>query len=151
MSSTDEFANTASDYLPTVQEVSWMVLALADSLQQNFAAKAADFGLSGAQAKVLINLRPEEALPMRTLAKRLGYDASNLTALVDKLEARGALERRPNLDDRRIKALALTEEGLRLREDFRQQLSGDAGPLTSLEASQVRELRELLRVTLGQV
>ena len=151
MSSADEFTDSAHDHLHTVQEVSWLVLALAESLQQNFSAKAADFGLSGAQAKVLINLRPEEASPMRTLAKRLGYDASNLTALVDKLEARGALERRPDPDDRRIKALALTEEGLRLRKDFQQRLSGDVGPLGSLEASQVRELRRLLKVTLGQV
>lgn len=87
---------------------------------------------------------------MRTLASRLGYDASNLTGLVDKLEARGAVERRPDPDDRRIKGIVVTEDGLRLRENFRRRLAGDAGALASLSDSQVLNLRNLLQVALAQ-
>lgn len=150
MSSTDEFSGTDSDYLRVAQEVSRLVLTLAERLQRGFAARAAENGLSAAQAKVLIRLQPEEALHMRTLARSLGYDASNLTGLVDKLEARGAVERRPDPSDRRIKAIAMTEEGARLREDFRRGLESEAGPLASLSDSQLRELRDLLQAALAR-
>lgn len=85
---------------------------------------------------------------MRTLAKSLGYDPSNLTGLVDKLEARGAVERKQDPTDRRIKAIAMTGEGSRLREDFQSRLVGDAGALASLSGSQIEELRNLLQITL---
>lgn len=127
-----------------------MVLALAERLQQGFAARAVEFGLSAAQAKVLLQLRPGEELPMRMLARSLGYDPSNLTGLVDKLEVRGAIERRPDPADRRIKAIAMTEDGLRLREDFRRRLAGDTGALAGLNESQIEELRNLLQAALAQ-
>ncbi len=87
---------------------------------------------------------------MRALASRLRYDASNLTGLVDKLETRGAVERRPDPSDRRIKAIAMTEEGARLRENFRCRLESEAGSLASLSDSQLRELRDLLQAALAQ-
>lgn len=150
MASTDEFSGTDSDYLRVAQEVSRLVLTLAERLQRGFAARAAESDLSAAQAKVLLQLRPEEALPMRALASRLRYDASNLTGLVDKLETRGAVERRPDPSDRRIKAIAMTEEGACLRENFRRRLESEAGSLASLSDSQLRELRDLLQAALAQ-
>ncbi len=145
MISTDEFSGGDSDYLRNAREVSRLVLALAERLQQGFAARAAEEGLSAAQAKVLLRLDPEESVPMRSLAGRLRYDASNLTGLVDKLEARGAVERRLDPSDRRIKAIAMTEEGARLREGFQRRLESAAGPLAPLSESQMRELRNLLK------
>ena len=53
---------------------------------------------------------------MRELAERLKSDPSNVTGLIDRLEARGLVERRPDPNDRRIKGLALTAAGARLRE-----------------------------------
>ncbi|MDQ3251004.1 MAG: MarR family transcriptional regulator [Actinomycetota bacterium] len=150
MSAIDEFSEPTSGYLRTVQETTWLVLSLAERLQQGFAAHAAEFGLSAAQAKVLLRLQSGEDLPMRKLARSLGYDPSNLTGLVDKLEARGAVERRLDPADRRIKAIAMTEEGLRLREDFRGRLVGDAGALASMSDSQIKDLRNLLQMALAQ-
>lgn len=68
---------------------------------------AAAVGLSGAQVKVLLSLVPGEGVPMRDLAERLDYDASNPTTLVDRLQRR-----------RRVKALILTPEGEQLRQTF---------------------------------
>src|ERR1700716_1500855 len=100
---------------------------MAERQQAYYAACAAEFGLSAAQSKVLMSLRPDEAVPMRELAERVGSDPSNLTGLVDKLEPRGALRRVPDLVDRRVKTLRLTDEGLRLREAFWHRLTHDAG------------------------
>jgi DNA-binding MarR family transcriptional regulator len=116
------------------------LLTLAGRLRQQWAAHAAAVGLSPAQVSALLTLTPGEAIPMRDLAARLDYDASNLSTLVDRLERRGAIERRPDPADRRVKALALTEAGERLRADFWRDLVADAGPLAALSDADLRAL-----------
>jgi DNA-binding MarR family transcriptional regulator len=118
-------------------------------LQANFAAVAAEAGLTATQAKVLMQLQPSEALPMRALAERLAYDPSNLTGVADKLEQRGAVERRPDANDRRVKALVITAEGLRLRDGFWERLVGDPGPLGHLSRAQLTRLKDALVEALG--
>ena len=120
------------------------LLSLADRLRQQWAAHAAAVGLSPAQVSALLTLTPGEAIPMRDLAARLDYDASNLSTLVDRLERRGAVERRTDLTDRRVKALALTAAGERLRADFWRDLVADAGPLAALSDADLRTLRAAL-------
>jgi MarR family transcriptional regulator, organic hydroperoxide resistance regulator len=81
---------------------------------------------------------------MRALAARLDYDASNLTTLVDRLEARGAVERQSDPGDRRVKALVLTVEGERLRDRFWRELLDDPGLLGALSESELTTLVRLL-------
>src|SRR6266516_5639162 len=76
----------------------------------------AKLGLSFAQAHALRMLDPEEPMPMSALAERLFCDASNVTGIVDRLEARGLVERRSAEGDRRVKALTLTTDGVELRD-----------------------------------
>jgi DNA-binding MarR family transcriptional regulator len=148
VAASDELPHGASDHHP-IGEVMQMAMVVAWRIQQHFATRAAEFDLSATQAKVLLSLRPEERLPMKRVAERIPYDASNLTDFVDKLEARGVLMRLPDASDRRVKALALTEEGLRLREEFWDRLVTDAGPLASLSDAQVQELRNLFHLILA--
>jgi DNA-binding MarR family transcriptional regulator len=100
--------------------------------------------LSTVQVTALLTLRPGEAVPMRDLAARLDYDASNLSTLIDRLERRGAVERRPDPDDRRVKALMPTPEGERLRETFWRGLTEDTGPLMPLTVPDLRAFATLL-------
>jgi DNA-binding MarR family transcriptional regulator len=81
---------------------------------------------------------------MRKLAQQLDYDASNLTTVVDRLAGRGALERQADPADRRVKALVLTPEGERLRDQFWRNLVTDPGPLTALRQGDLRTLTRLL-------
>jgi DNA-binding MarR family transcriptional regulator len=136
-------------YLALVLEADLRLLDAADRLRQHWAAHAAALGLTAIQAKVLLRLVPGEAIPMRKLALQLDYDASNLTTLVDKLAVRGTLERQPDPADRRVKALVLTAEGQRLREEFWRNLVTDAGPLAPLPEADLRTLTRLL-ARLGQ-
>jgi DNA-binding MarR family transcriptional regulator len=124
------------------------LLAVAERLRQNWAAHAAAAGLSTAQVNALLTLEPGQAVPMRSLAARLDYDASNLSVLVDRLERRGAVERRAAPGDRRVKALALTAAGERLRADFWRDLVEDPEPLAALADADLPALAALLR-TLG--
>lgn len=136
-------ADAAQPRVP--QELIQLLLAMSGRVLQHFAARAAQFELSPGEGKVLLTLQPGEALSMRALARRLHYDASNLTGLIDKLEDRGAIERRADPSDRRAKAIVPTDAGLRLREDFWRRLTTDVGPVRALTDAQRAELQSLLR------
>lgn len=130
--------------LRVVQEAAYLALELARRLQDNYAHHAADVGLTAAQAKVLLALHPDQPVSQRTLADQLGYDPSNLTGLIDKLEARGAVRRRPDDRDRRVKTLLLTATGTQTRKAFWTALTSDSGPLAHLTAAQARALHDRL-------
>jgi DNA-binding MarR family transcriptional regulator len=137
-----EMPAPADEYLALVLDADLMLLAVTERLRQHWSAHAAALGLTAAQ--VLLRLTPGEAVPMRKLARQLDYDASNLTTLVDRLVGRGALERQADPADRRVKALVLTPEGNRLRDEFWHNLVTDAGPLAPLREDDLRTLTRLL-------
>lgn len=96
--------------------------------------------MTGAQVRALLSL--DEPSPMSNLAGHMGCDASNVTGIADRLEARGLI-RRETGTDRRIKLLALTPEGERVRDQVRKRLS-ETSPAGSLSEAERRTLRELL-------
>lgn len=140
----EDLPQPSTERLRLIRDADLALLVLADRLRQNWSAHAADAGLSPVQVRALLTLRPGKAVPMRQLAAALDSDASNLSSLVDRLERRGAVERRPDPGDRRVKALALTPEGERLRETFWRGLIEDPGPLGSLDETELRTLVSLL-------
>jgi DNA-binding MarR family transcriptional regulator len=107
-------------------------------------ALAAELDLSPAQCHVLHLMEPGRAVPMRRLADALACDASNVTGLVDRLESRGLVERRPSPDDRRVRVLALTPEGARLRAVLHRRLTNPPDPLQRLSAADRRALVAIL-------
>jgi DNA-binding MarR family transcriptional regulator len=134
----------SDDYLALVLDADLRLLTLTERLRQHWTAHAAALGLTTAQVKVLLRLSPGEPSPMRRLAHQLGYDASNLTTLVDRLARRGAVERRADPADRRVKALALTATGVKLRDQFWHNLVSDPGPLAPLRETDLRGLTRIL-------
>jgi len=85
-----------------------------------------------------------ESLPLSQLAERLSCVKSNITQLVDRLEADGLVTREPDPHDRRTKLAALTVagrraclEGTRMQEETERRLMGS---LTANEAQQLGEL-----------
>ena len=88
-----------------------LAVRLMDRTKQDIREVADEEGLSIAQLDVLRRLRHHGPSPMRRLAEQMNCEASNLTGLVDRLEKRGLVERRPDPHDRRVRLLALTEMG----------------------------------------
>jgi DNA-binding MarR family transcriptional regulator len=86
----------------------------------------------------------DEPMSMSGLAERLGIDASYVTAIADQLEERGLIERRPHPTDRRIKSLALTDEGRRVRDRVLVELWTTVPNLDRLTEPERRDLRRLL-------
>src|SRR5438067_7945192 len=87
-----------------------------ERVHAHFAATVAELDLAPLQAKALHELSVDPPISMRELAERLKSDPSNVTGLIDRLEARGLVERRPDPKDRRIKGLALTSAGAKMRD-----------------------------------
>src|SRR5215468_1606415 len=91
--------------------------------REHLPSVGAAFDLSPVQCHVLHLIEPDRPLPMGRLAKTLSCDASNVTGLVDRLEARGLVERRPSAGDRRVKVLQLTPAGSRLRAQLLERMA----------------------------
>jgi DNA-binding MarR family transcriptional regulator len=111
---------------------------------------AQEYGLSPMQLFALGALEAGEEVPMSTLAELLVCDASNVTGIVDRLEARGLIERRAASRDRRVKLLALTDEGLRLRKEAIQRMLEPPPEIAALSRADQRALRDALRRAVTQ-
>jgi len=122
----------------------WPLLArLFFAQRANLPPLAAELQLSPAQCHVLHLIEPERPIPMGQLAETLACDASNVTGLVDRLESRGLVRRRPSAGDRRVKVLVLTPTGSRLRALLLDRMTA---PPAALERLSLREQRTLVRI-----
>ena len=102
-------------------------------------------GLTFAQAHALRLLDPGRPLAMNALASRLICDASNVTGIADRLEARGLDERKTIGDDRRVKTLVLTAAGVELRQRVYELMSEPPEAILALLPEDQRTLRDILR------
>jgi DNA-binding MarR family transcriptional regulator len=104
---------------------------------------AGTLGVSPGDLKALIRLTPGSPQPMRALAETWRCDTSTVTWIVDRLESRGLVERKSDANDRRIKAIALSAEGERLRSDLLSRLYAPPSVLSDLPAIDLQVLRRL--------
>ena len=102
-------------------------------------------GLAPMQSMALMHLKPGEALPMSALANALMCDNSNVTGIVDRLEAQGLVERRPAAHDRRVKILVVTPKGVELRREVERHMSVPPPPLADLSDEDAAALRDILQ------
>jgi DNA-binding MarR family transcriptional regulator len=76
-----------------------------------FAERLKPLGLTPPEAGILWNLSHQPDMTQRSLAELLGAFPSRLVVLLDGLEQKGLVERRPGPNDRRSHALRLTQAG----------------------------------------
>ena len=112
-------------------------------------ARLGELDLTPVQAHALRRLDPDEPLAMNALAEVLYCHASNVTGIVDRLESRGLVERRPGAEDRRVKTLVLTAEGADVRARVIELLSEPPAGLVALPSAEQRALRDILRRALA--
>lgn len=106
---------------------------------------ASQFELSPAQCHVLHLIEPDRPISMGSLAEALACDASNVTGLVDRLESRGFIRRKPTAGDRRVKVLELTPSGVRLRSTVLERMTKPPDSLDRLSADEQRALVRILK------
>ena len=115
--------------------------------RRRFLIAAAALDLHPAQAGALLQL--DSPLPMTELAALLACDNSNVTGLIDRLEARGLVTRQPSSQDRRVKHVVLTAAGRRLRERMLARVGRPTQGFERLTPDQQRQLGDLLRQVIG--
>ncbi|MFD4412914.1 MarR family winged helix-turn-helix transcriptional regulator [Streptomyces sp. NPDC058475] len=113
------------------------------SLYGDLTTAAGVYGLTYSQAKALNVLRAGPA-PMRALAGTLRCDASNMTGIIDRLEARGLVHREPSPTDRRVKNVVLSEEGAAAVDSIRAGMHTTHGALDALSTEERAALQGLL-------
>ncbi|MTH95909.1 MarR family winged helix-turn-helix transcriptional regulator [Roseibium sp. RKSG952] len=69
---------------------------------------ASEYGLTHVQVFVLNNLHRQDGLTQTELSARMDIGTVTVSGLVDRLEAKGYVERRPDENDRRAKRVWLT-------------------------------------------
>jgi DNA-binding MarR family transcriptional regulator len=107
-------------------------------------AATARFGVSPGDLKAIMRLDPERPRSMRALADTWRCDASTVTWIVDRLEQRGLVERRPHERDRRVKVIALTPDGVSLHAAVEEQLYEPPAGYAALSDADVRTLRRIV-------
>jgi DNA-binding MarR family transcriptional regulator len=124
-----------------------LMITLMDRMRAIFMTRLQLHELSPPQGITLRLL--QEPQPMHSIAGHLACDPSNLTGIADRLEERGLVERRPDPADRRVKLLALTPAGRRLRAKLEADLSDQLPGLDSLTPAERAHLERLLAKLLG--
>jgi DNA-binding MarR family transcriptional regulator len=133
----DGFEPELTDAWPRLME---LVMAT----RWRWAEVADELGISQAGVRGLLAIDPDEPRPMSDLAREMNCDRSYVTGIVDDLERAGYAERRTAAQDRRVKAIALTETGRRALDTVRTSLLAPPPGLAALTASQQRTVARLL-------
>ena len=81
---------------------------------------------------------------MGGLAQGMACDASTMTWLVDRLEERGRVERRPHPNDRRVKTVVLTPAGIQTKARVHEILYEPPPALLALDRETLQTLRRAL-------
>ena len=139
-----------SQYATDTAGEAWALMArmLFVEGKPRFPTIAAELELSPPQAIVLRLLAEPRA--MSGLATAMACDNSNVTGIVDRLEERGIVERRPAEYDRRVKLIAVTRAGEKIREELNSRLAVPPEPLAELSEADKRTLRDILRKAFGE-
>jgi DNA-binding MarR family transcriptional regulator len=131
-------------------EVWALLLQIVGAERRRLPLVAAELGLPEAQCQVLQLLDPEAPVAMCRVAEALDCDPSNITGIVDRLQARGLVERRSDPRDRRVKKLVLTPQGRDQRKRLLERLYEPPVEIQSLSPAEQEGLCAILKRALAR-
>jgi DNA-binding MarR family transcriptional regulator len=108
-------------------------------------ARLVEHGLTAQQWATLMRLLERDGWPQKELGESQGMDKATIGGIIARLEAKGLIARRPDLDDRRVNRVTLTAPGRRLALALRPLAAEvNARATAGLEAREAAALRALL-------
>jgi DNA-binding MarR family transcriptional regulator len=115
-----------------------------------FMAETEPFGITPVQYAALQAVQNAPGTDQRTLASTIGFDTSTIAGVIDRLEARGLMQRSASAQDRRVRLLALTDAGQQLLADVTPSMLRAQGRiLAPLPAAEQREFMRMLAVLIA--
>ena len=112
-----------------------------------FLQETEPFGLRPVQFGALQAVRRSPGVDQRTLAATIGLDTSTTGGVIDRLEARGLLRRNPSPDDRRVRLITPTKDGIALLDrTYPAMLRAQERILEPLPAQEREQFMRMLRV-----
>lgn len=154
MSNTKESATHRQPDLRTIaDQIDQDLRVIRRALRQPLEAETAKGELTGPQTAVMREVVRNEGVNLRDLSRAVSLAHSTVSGIVDRLEKRGMIERRPDEKDRRISCIFPTAP---VREFVREKIPElNRGPLLNALArtnrneraaisAALRRLRELL-------
>ncbi|NUP63841.1 MAG: MarR family transcriptional regulator [Nonomuraea sp.] len=114
-----------------------------DAYDRAYETAALEHGLSVAQACVLGRLSRQ--IGMRELADELQCDASNITQIIRRLEARDLVRRHAHPGDRRFRQIVRTPDGTALYAAFEKSFEFARSAIANLSVREQDQLATLLR------
>lgn len=116
-----------------------------------FLQSVGEGGVTPVQYAALQVVSNQPGIDQRTLARNIALDTSTTGGVVDRLEARGWLERRTSPEDRRARQLFLTRAGDQtLAETIPAMLRAQEQILAPLTESQRKAFMRMLQVLVTQ-
>jgi DNA-binding MarR family transcriptional regulator len=113
---------------------------------RRFGERIAEVGLHPALFRVLNLVDAAEGHSQQAIGEAIEVPPSRMVGLVDELEQRGLVERRPHPTDRRVRALYLTAEGRQTLERGREIAKAHERDLTKgMPAADRKRLTEYLQ------
>ncbi len=117
-------------------------------LRRRFDQESRDLPMTSAQLRVIALLRYNEGIGQAALAALLDLEPMTLCRHIDRMEAAGLVERRPDPDDRRARRIFTTAQGRALFEPMRARAEA---VYARAEAGLSSERRAALRSTLQAI
>jgi DNA-binding MarR family transcriptional regulator len=101
--------NTSGDRAPST--LAFLLSQVGTFAARRFAERIGEVGLNPPLFRVLNLIDAAEGKSQQAIGAAIQVPPSRMVALVDELEERGLVERRPDPGDRRVRALYLTRKG----------------------------------------
>lgn len=112
-----------------------------------FNEEVAELGLTPVQYVSLHTICQQPGIDQKTLAQTISYDPATIGGVIDRLESRGLLVRSMSPQDRRVRLISPTAEGLKiLQKAIPSMLRAQDRLLEPLTASERREFMRMMNV-----
>jgi DNA-binding MarR family transcriptional regulator len=142
---------SVEEVTPPFRGVAFMLSSLGYAISRGFHQTLEPLELEPGEFALLRAVAANEGESQNALAERLHISPSWMVAIVDDLERRELLERKPHARDRRIRNLHLTPGGKKLlRKALQEAQKFDRQVAEPLDDAELMELLELLdRIAVG--
>ena len=143
----EDLSHQAAPPLAVGGRLGYLLKHAQQRLSEFTAPALAPFGITGRELAVLMSIDDLTPLSQQDVADRLGVDRTTMVTLIDGLEDKGLVVRRPDAEDRRRNVVVLTGRGqATMVEAVEAAEAAEQRFLTKLSAAEVASLKAALRV-----